>query len=215
MKTIEYKTIDKSDWPRGPWDNEPDKMQWPDEATGLPCLVVRGPMGSWCGYVGIPSTHPAYGKEYSADGLELSAHGGLTFSDKCSSHTGKEFKEWREYMLRSRAEIERYPEGDAAQRWKREGHLIDDFKAWEAYRAASAICHTVEPGEDDCVWWFGFDCAHYHDLIPEMLRLRESKAYGGIFNNATEPYTRSETYRTIEYVRNECRELAAQLKTIV
>ena len=28
MKTIEYRTIDKSAWPRGEWDAEPDKMQW-------------------------------------------------------------------------------------------------------------------------------------------------------------------------------------------
>jgi hypothetical protein len=50
MKRIEHRgVVDKSWWPRGPWDDEPDKVQWPDEATGLPCMVKRGPVGSFCG----------------------------------------------------------------------------------------------------------------------------------------------------------------------
>ncbi len=35
MKTKEWTTEDKSAWPRGPWDIEPDKIQWIDEATDL------------------------------------------------------------------------------------------------------------------------------------------------------------------------------------
>lgn len=37
----EYRTIDKTGWPIGQWTNEPDKVQWIDEATGLDCLIVR------------------------------------------------------------------------------------------------------------------------------------------------------------------------------
>lgn len=44
--------------------------------------------------------------------------------------------------------------------------------------------------------WFGFDCAHYYDLVPQMLAL-------GISLQAT--------YRTISYVRDECTALAQQL----
>lgn len=53
METIEYRTADKSQWGEGPWTAEPDKRQWRDEATGLPCLIVRGPHGAFCGYVGV------------------------------------------------------------------------------------------------------------------------------------------------------------------
>lgn len=76
-----YTTLDRTEWGSGPWDNEPDKVQWPDEPTGLPCLAVRGPFGSWCGYVGVAEGHPLYGQGYDAPSVDV--HGGLTFADKC------------------------------------------------------------------------------------------------------------------------------------
>ena len=83
MQTKSYTTIDRS-WPSGPWDGEPDKMQWPDAETGLPCLAVRHQhSGHWCGYVGVSESHPLHGKNYSDDDLNLDVHGGLTFSDIC------------------------------------------------------------------------------------------------------------------------------------
>ena len=85
MKTKTYSTIDRAalGWPAGPWDGEPDKVQWPDEATGLPCLAVRNPRaGYWCGYVGVPPGHPLHGKDYSE--VDFEVHGGLTFADECT-----------------------------------------------------------------------------------------------------------------------------------
>lgn len=67
----------KERWPAGPWDEEPDKVQWPDETTGLPCLAVRNRMGAWCGYVGLPAGHPW--RDKSTDEMDVSVHGGLTF----------------------------------------------------------------------------------------------------------------------------------------
>ena len=81
MDVREYRTIDKSKWDQGPWLDEPDKVQWPDEATGFPCLIVRGPHGAWCGYVGISESHRHYGKGYGD--VDVRVHGGLTYSDKC------------------------------------------------------------------------------------------------------------------------------------
>lgn len=83
MKTIEYSNRkDKAEWADGPWQHEPDKRQWQDEETGLPCLIVRGPYGAWCGYVGISEGHPLFKKDYS--GLyDIDVHGGLTFSNGC------------------------------------------------------------------------------------------------------------------------------------
>ncbi len=93
MKTLSYTTIDRQalSWPSGPWDNEPDKVQWPDMATGLPCLAVRHPdLGHWCGYVGVDNEHPCFGKNWEdVPGIDI--HGGLTFSDHCqpdSEETG-------------------------------------------------------------------------------------------------------------------------------
>lgn len=78
---IAYRTVDKSGWQRGPWDDEPDKIQWTDQTTGLPCLIVRGPHGSLCGYVGVPKWHPWHGADYDTPNVDV--HGGLTFARAC------------------------------------------------------------------------------------------------------------------------------------
>ena len=75
--------VDRANWPAGEWDNEPDKEQWQDEITGMPCLIVRSEVGHLCGYVGVDSEHPGYQKEYMEVGRDLNCHGGLTYSDGC------------------------------------------------------------------------------------------------------------------------------------
>jgi len=78
----EYSTVDKSSWGDGPWQQEPDKVQWIDQTTNLDCLIVRGPIGALCGYVGVPEGHPLHGKEYDEPDVEV--HGGLTFANLCA-----------------------------------------------------------------------------------------------------------------------------------
>lgn len=88
--------IDKSIWGDGPWSNEVDKASWIDEATGLPCLAVRGHLGNWCGYVGVAEGHPLFGVGRNACPQQcgaawcahtpeslLDVHGGITYSDYC------------------------------------------------------------------------------------------------------------------------------------
>lgn len=95
-----YTTLDKSSWGPGPWSDEPDKVQWKDETTGLPCLAVRNGRGggNWCGYVGVDATHPLYEKHYDTahdlaggyggdPGTGISVHGGLTYADHCAHST--------------------------------------------------------------------------------------------------------------------------------
>lgn len=75
---------DRSKWGAGEWDGEPDKVQWKDEATSLACLAKRNPSsGAWCGYVGVSDTHPWHKKDYSAEGVDVDVHGGLTYADEC------------------------------------------------------------------------------------------------------------------------------------
>lgn len=90
MKTIEYHFRDKSKWGEGEWQEEADKIQWEDESTHLPCLIVRSPNGALCGYVGVYKDHPFYKldycrcNEYTASPNDLvDVHGGLTWSDFC------------------------------------------------------------------------------------------------------------------------------------
>lgn len=148
MKTIEYRFVDKTEWPRGEWDNEADKIQWQDEATKLPCMIVRSGSGALCGYVGVSESHPYFGQDY--DGIYIDVHGGLTFASRCVENN------------------------------KEHG-----------------ICHVVEVGESDKVWWLGFDCNHCHDVAPGYSRYGE-EFYSG-------------EYRTIDYVKGEIAALAKQL----
>lgn len=142
-----WTNIDKSKYPtRGAWDTEPDKAQW--IAHGFDCLILRGPVGALCGYVGVPQSHPYFEKGYGdcvapdrheaheggeddwhhncTPGGMLDVHGGLTFAAKCQTD-----------------------EQD------------DD--------PGKHICHTGNVANKE-VWWFGFDCAHCDDVCPGMDR---------------------------------------------
>ncbi len=74
---------DKTEWGPGPWQDEPDKEVWIDPATDLDCMVHRNRLGGWCGYVGVPRTHPYYGHDYDDDDVDVDVHGGLTYGAPC------------------------------------------------------------------------------------------------------------------------------------
>lgn len=80
-EAAEYKA-DRSGYGRGEWDHEPDKVLW--EHDGFDCMVVRGPLGSLCGYVGVREGHPWFGKDY--DAVNADVHGGLTYGSFCQGH---------------------------------------------------------------------------------------------------------------------------------
>lgn len=144
MKTIIENFCDKTKWSEGEWTKEPDKKQWLDKKTGLPCLIVRNhALGFLCGYVGVDRHHPAYGQQY--DKVEADCHGGLTYSGECGGH----------------------------------------------------ICHKAEEGEDDNIWWLGFDCGHGWDKIPYEIPFYKER--GG------------NDYRNLAFVEKQCRKLAEQL----
>jgi hypothetical protein len=71
-----------------PWLNEGDEPRRFTHA-GLDCLVMRGPLGQWNGYVRVDSNHPFFGWSYnnnpSGDWLNnpeclITIHGGLTYA---------------------------------------------------------------------------------------------------------------------------------------
>ena len=85
-KVQEWTNVDRSDWGsiEGDWDDEPDKIQWVDPETDLDCLIVRGPHGALCGYVGVPESHHYFDKDY--DDVPVDVHGGLTFAARCQEN---------------------------------------------------------------------------------------------------------------------------------
>lgn len=213
-----WRTKDRTEWGMGPWIDEPDKIQWVDEATDFDCLAVRNTFGAWCGYVGVPDTHPFHGVGYSAcpDGAcenswecghspesRLSVHGGITFADACHEPTEEQ---WRKQIAEAAnpkliAEAERYPTGDAARCLKsyREAATMT-FAEWVEREIGQRICHVPLDGRPGNVWWFGFDCAHAGDYAPGLPSTFSLQQY--------------EEYRTLDYVRGECRSLAEQLSDV-
>lgn len=81
---------------------------------------------------------------------------------------------------------------------------------------AHAICHVVEDGEDDAVWWLGFDCAHGGmDYVPRMVADTKRFGFGGDKDLADVLDIFSEgTYRDQAYVTAETLNLAKQLAAI-
>lgn len=72
--------VDRTGWAAGDWDGEPDRVDF--HHAGFACLMLRNThSGHWCGYVGVPSTHPAYGGKYMDTDIDV--HGGLTYGEKC------------------------------------------------------------------------------------------------------------------------------------
>jgi hypothetical protein len=74
--------MDGIELPAGPWDSEPDKIQWVDVDTNLDCLMVRNRFATWCGYVGVPRRHPLHGIDYKM--VNVDVHGGLSLSERCA-----------------------------------------------------------------------------------------------------------------------------------
>lgn len=80
-------------WPAGPWDGEPDRIEWREGE--FVCLMLRNRTGAWCGYVGVPPGHAWHGQDYDnvrvprtdpddewSDWVDV--NGGLTFSGSCT-----------------------------------------------------------------------------------------------------------------------------------
>lgn len=63
-----------------PWKNEPDHAEF--EHAGFPCMIHRGPLGAWCGYVAVPPGHTMHGKDMG-DITGVDVHGGITYADAC------------------------------------------------------------------------------------------------------------------------------------
>lgn len=82
--TRTYNFVDKRAWGPGAWLDEPDKVQWTDEMTGLPCLAVRHDrLGHWCGYVGVAKGHPDFRVSRKQLRRQLIAHRDVNYAAFC------------------------------------------------------------------------------------------------------------------------------------
>lgn len=123
----------------GPWDDEPDELDWTDERTGYDCRIMRHPSsGHLCGYVRVPETHALHGKEYSD---ELTPEQEPLMAAVMEGQIGK------------RGAIDVF---GMALGVRRIGYLFD---------VHGGLTFSGElRGKEG--YWFGFDCAHCDDLSP-------------------------------------------------
>jgi hypothetical protein len=158
----------------GPWKNEPDDAAF--EAEGLPCVIRRGWSGCWCGYVSIGDDHPLFGLP--------------------TNHLLKLPASWFE----RRDGQQGYGPVDLllhAMRGKPLTEACEISLAFEVHGGLNYSGHAVPGGAPDGRWWFGFDCGHAGDLMPNLDLMPGA------------------VYRDQQYVVGECQSLAVQLVAVV
>lgn len=190
----------KSQWGPGPWQDEPDAIDWRDEATGYACAIRRNLLltGTLCGYVGIPPGHALHGWQCD-DNVplrpEFEQSGKIGVMDLfCYAFSG----------AHERGTIP----------------LALALKAHGGITWSGALPDDSDTGGR---WWFGFDCGHAGDFTPathalmKRMHIEEgtTRAFAtdeALFGlGAMMPWGEPITYRTVEYVKAECATLAKQL----
>lgn len=161
------------------------------EHAGYKCVVIFGAMGHRCGYVGVPRSHSLYGKHYD-EHLEI----------KKTDIGDRKVSGIFPLLVACFDDDERI--------------MIDAyFQCHGGITYAGGGENSKYPIESD-LWWFGFDCGHAGDKADLSYAMQK-------FPNRQEEYrTRllienkypieDDVIRTEEYVVEECKKLAEQLK---
>jgi hypothetical protein len=184
MEPIQYP---KDEWGPGPWHNEPDRVDF--ESHGLPCLILRNRGGALCGYVAVPPEHPLHG---------------VAHNEPCPALRERARDRWGEPV--NSAVIPAFlaacrPDEDPRPEWAFSAHGGLTYSG----ACSGRICHVPREGQAENVWWFGFDCGHAGDLVPQQECLFGSFARG---------FSCGGTYRSVDYVRAQVETLAQQLSEV-
>jgi hypothetical protein len=195
----------KDSWDDGPWHAEPDEATWTDEATGYQCVAARGPHGAWCGYVGVPKTHPAHGLDYSFDFDFDPDHREPSWSETFARYVTSTHIEKRAIDETHRRYIaKKVQHWTAAQGRYATQTMVNNISAHGELTWSGPL--PILPDTD--LWFFGFDCAHAFDMSPAI------NALSKIIPNYPSRTHDHETYRTLKYVRDEVAALVRQLHDI-
>jgi hypothetical protein len=187
-----------------PWESEPDSLDF--EADGLPCAMRRGLHGIWCGYVGIDPEHPLFGLP--------------------TNHPLKLPPAW----FANRRGLEGTGPMDVLMHVLHGKPLDEACEISLAFQVHGGVnyAHDHAPDhEPDGRWWFGFDCGHAGDYLPdksatmmqkimnEMMDSMPEAARGKMREIMSNAAARPGVYRDQQYVVGECQSLAAQLIAVV
>jgi hypothetical protein len=193
---LPHAVIDKSEWGDGPWQGEPDRVEW--SHAGLKCLLRRHQSsGHWCGYVAVEAEHPLHQVGYSQESPALDA------------------------LLE---QLKQRPMNEIEQTFARMiGVLCGNISATPemVLEAHGGITFAdVWEGEDPHLWWFGFDCAHAGDYTPRYGAKYWGKGYpwpDKAYNHAEAVAANDwqvDCYRDLAFARAQTERLAEQLALI-
>lgn len=187
---MEKTTKERPPLPEGPWLDEPNRKEFTH--SGLTCLLNRNHSGAWCGYVAVGKDHPLYGIWYG--GCTKGCDPKPTELKEIFGHSvPKSMQEWDDKHPRCE-EFSHSPES-----------MLDVHGGLTYSNSCQGeICHVHAEGEEDDVWWFGFDCGHAWDLVPGMLEIGGRKT----------DFQKDSVYRDMVYAESETRKLAEQLSLI-
>lgn len=133
--------------PRDEWLNEPATKSLKDDDTGYAIQITRGPGGHLCGYVGIPNTHPWFGKSYNET---------VTVSPEVANRTINIDKVGAINIFCAALSPTDLAKGE-----------IDMVLAVDVHGGLTYASGRAPSSDIDGLWWLGFDCAHAGDYSPE------------------------------------------------
>ena len=167
------------------------KIEKEFDYLGYKCIVTFNNMGFRCGYVGLPKEHSLYGKTYD-DYLDI----------KKSDIGEKEISGIFPILKAMIDDDERVP-------------IECYFECHGGITYSNAGKQSKYPINSD-LWWFGFDCGHCDDGIDFELAIKyfpKFKKSIEVSKSIHMQYPMDDEIRTLEYVENECKHLADQLKS--
>jgi len=183
--------LKKEQWGPGPWQDEPDRLDWRDERTGLHCAIRRNDLfGNLCGYVGVPVGHPFHGWSYD---------------DKIHSRP-----EDYEGTLDDIGVVAAFMNALGEDR---EHGTIDLGMALKVHQGISWSGRGPTNDMPSGLWWFGFDCGHAWDYMPGLSKRLEALPKNAL-DELNKYRMKEQVYRTIDYVKTECASLAFQLRQL-
>lgn len=113
------------------------------DAHGMKCHITKGPMGHWCGYVGIPQTHPWHGKDYDSE---------VRVPDEVRDRPIDVDKVGAINLFCAAGKSESVAEG-----------IVPMVLAIDVHGGLTYARDHAPNQKPDGLWWLGFDCAHAGD----------------------------------------------------
>lgn len=184
-----------------PWETEPTELRF--EAHGLTCFAFREhSRAAWRGYVGVPTSSPLYG---------VSKSDVIPYPDTWKNQPVDLEKVDILQLFMTACDPDAVPAAHAPL-----------SMVFTSHKGLSFSGHI--DGFAD-LWFFGFDCAHAGDLVPEfeeihalvaqeLSNLQALSDLQDLFPNLFEHHNTfrpNREYRTLDYVKSICEKLAGEL----